>query len=105
MEWSSSSGLVTAHQLQGGATAEKIEHEDGDVGENGELLESRAEREEGGDRAIDQNRDIRCVETPVNMRQRFWQETIAPEGEKNAWRAKNIADEEAERGNAGAGEQ
>ena len=67
------------------------------------MLKSREEREDTRDRAIDQDRDVRRVETRMNMRERLGQETIAPKSEENARRTENVTDKEPKRGNACAG--
>ena len=96
---------VAPHELERRATREKIEDQNGHIRKDGQLLKSRAKGKDSRDGAIDDDRDMRRVETRMHIREGFGQETIAPKGEENARRTENVAGEETKRGNARAGEQ
>ena len=88
---------IAPHQFNRGAAAEKIEHEHGDIRENGEMLEGRAKGKKGADPAIGENRDVRSVKARMNVRKSLGKKTVTPKGKKDAGRTEDIAGDETER--------
>ena len=73
---------VASHQLQRCAAGEKIEHEHGDIRKDGEVLKSGEEGEDRSDRAIGQDRDVRRMETRMNMRESFGRKRSRPKAKR-----------------------